>query len=345
MKQRRRLFLALLIAAVLLSNPPVPALGYGPYPPGATGIDISYPQCQTGLPSAPPTFGIIGVTGGRALWQNPCLISEYAWAQTGAAPPSFFVNLNAPSGTVQFKGNTGPRGVCRPDDAFCLSYNFGYNTARLAYADASSQETAASTWWLDVETENTWSDNTTANDQVVQGAIDYLRAAGRSIGIYSTPQQWLQVAGTFNPGLPVWVAGAPDAASAAGYCDQSHAFAGGTVWLVQYVASDFDTDYACGAPVPSTPLPPNAPLPPTSPRASALSPTSVQLQWTAPPTPVTGYVITDGATQVAQLYGTATSDTLNGLAPGSYHCFAVASVNGAAYSGWSAWACVTLPAS
>ena len=344
-RRRRRLFLVPLVVALLLTLPPARALAYGPYPAGATGVDISYPQCQQGIPAAPATFGIIGVTGGRALWQNPCLIGEYAWALAAAVPPTFFINLNAPSGSVQFKGNSGPRGVCRPDDVICISYNFGYNSARLAYADATSQETAASMWWLDIETENTWSDNTAANDQVVQGAIDFLKSEGRSIGIYSTAQQWSQVAGTFSPGLPVWVAGAPDAGSAPSYCDAAHAFGGGTVWLVQYVVGDLDTDYACGAPLPLTPLtpPPNAPPPPVNPRASALSATSAQIQWTAPASPVTGYVVTDGATQVAQLVGAATSTVLNGLTPGSYHCFAVASLNGPAYSSWSAWACVSLP--
>lgn len=352
---RHRPFLAFAAALALIFALRAGAGAYGPYPPAATGIDISYPQCQNGLPPSPQAFGLIGVTGGRALYQNPCLITEYAWALTASAPPSFFVNLNAPGGSTAFKANAGPKGFCRPDDTFCLSYNYGYNSVRLAYADAESQETTSSMWWLDIETENSWSDNTAANDQVIQGAVDYLRGQGRTVGVYSTSKQWNQIAGNFNLGVPVWVAGAPDAASAPDFCAPSHAFAGGTIWLVQYVAGDFDNDYACapqpaGTPPSTQPVSPVTPPVPTGFQATAVNSTSVQLQWGTPTTTINGYaingyVIVDGGTQIATPNGTGTSYQVTGLGPGSYHCFAISSVSGPGFSPWSPWACVTLPSS
>src|SRR5205823_784044 len=77
---------------------------------------------------------------------------------------------------------------------------------------------------------------------------DFLRAQGVNVGIYSTLDQWQQIAGGFRPGLPVWVAGAADVSAAAQFCSDDHAFGGGRVWLVQYPAGEFDGDYACPTP-------------------------------------------------------------------------------------------------
>src|SRR5439155_7250878 len=55
-----------------------------PPPPSPTGYDVSYPQCSSTLPKS-PTFGIVGVNGGRAYATNACLASEYAWATTSTS--------------------------------------------------------------------------------------------------------------------------------------------------------------------------------------------------------------------------------------------------------------------
>jgi hypothetical protein len=328
------LLLALVVAPLRFGH----ATAFGIYPAGTSGMDVSYPSCEATLPASPTSFAIIGVSGGRAFYQNPCLIKEFVWAQSAGAAPSLFMNLNAPSGSLAFKGNTGPRGTCVQTDALCISYNFGYNDARLAYADAQSQETSATMWWLDVEEENTWSDDKTANAQVVQGAIDYLRSQGRTLGVYSTAKQWGELLGSFSPGLPNWVAGAPDSDTAPSYCDASHAFGGGTVWLVQYPSGDFDADYACGAA-------PVSPATPTGFQATAVDATSIQLTWTAPPAPVDSYVIWNGVSILTTVAPPATSYTVSGLAPRSYHCFAIASQKGGVYSSWSSYACMTTPSS
>jgi hypothetical protein len=303
-------------------------------------MDLSYPACEDVLPAAPQTFGIIGVTGGRAFTTNSCLIKEFAWAQTAQIAPTFFMNLNSPSGAVAFKAKTGPKGNCAPTDDICLSYNFGWHAARLAYAAAQSQETAAGMWWLDIEEMNTWSEtNLPANAQVIQAAIDYLKSQNRTVGLYSTSKQFGEIAGTYSPGLPVWVAGAPDSATAPTYCDAAHAFAGGTVWLVQYPSGDTggnDADYACG----SAPVPAGQP---TGFLATAVNSNSIQLTWTAPPAPVDSYSITTGvATTVVK--PPVTSYTITGLTPSSYHCYALAAQTGSFFSGWTSYSCLTTPA-
>jgi len=175
------------------------ARAFGVYPSGTTGRSISWPQCGGAFTSQPGTFGIVGVTGGRAFYQNPCLVSEYHWAQSAQVAPSLIMNLNAPVGTTAFKAQTGPRGTCAPTDAVCLSYNYGYNAAQSAFADAQSQGTPSSTWWLNVETDNSWADESAQNTQVIQGAIDFLRSQSITTGIYSAARDWQKIAGGFRP--------------------------------------------------------------------------------------------------------------------------------------------------
>ncbi|HEV2369435.1 MAG TPA: hypothetical protein VGR90_06140 [Acidimicrobiales bacterium] len=80
---------------------------------------------------------------------------------------------------------------------------------------------------------------------MVEGAVDALHAMGLTVGIYSTPYQWGLITGGASFQVPVWVAtgiALPDPGS---WCVPAHAFNGGTVWMVQYGAGDFDGDYAC----------------------------------------------------------------------------------------------------
>jgi non-ribosomal peptide synthetase component F len=80
----RFLFASLLaaVAWIVLSSY---ALAYGIYTSGTTGNDISYPQCST---STYPnnSFGIVGVTGGKAFTDNSCLSQEFAWANALSTP-------------------------------------------------------------------------------------------------------------------------------------------------------------------------------------------------------------------------------------------------------------------
>jgi hypothetical protein len=211
------------------------AFAAGSYTAGAAGYDISWPQCGGAYPATPFGFGIVGVADGRANTQNPCLASEYAWAQQGmAAAPSVYLNLNY--GTI--------RGSCARHDLVCQAYNYGYGAAQNARSYAAGQSVVASVWWLDVETGNTWSKTTSLNAEVIKGASDFLHAQGMTVGVYSTPYQWGVIAGSYSPELPNWTAGAPSS-DPASYCDASHAFGGGTVWLAQYANGNFDGDYAC----------------------------------------------------------------------------------------------------
>jgi hypothetical protein len=230
-----------LLAAGFLALLPVSVAASGSVPSGSVGSDISWPQCGTAYPGG-YSFGIIGVTGGTPLTGNPCFGSEFAWAQA-TGNPQLYINL------AFGRSDNGPL-QCAAGDSGCQAYNYGYLSAQWARQYAHDQTGGASDavggWWLDVETENTWSDDTDQDSYVIQGALDYLqRTSGRTVGIYSTPRMWLEIAGGFAPpNTANWVAGANGLDDGA-KCS-TPLWPGGHVWAIQYLNFDIDLDQNTG---------------------------------------------------------------------------------------------------
>lgn len=222
------------------------------YSSGVVGYDISYPQCSSSsLPTG--SFGVIGATGGRAFTANSCLAKEYSWAQNGTTiAPSLYMNLNYPVGSTASQGQSGPAGKCAKSNKACYSYNYGFNAAAYALGQGAS----STMWWLDIETGNSWSSNRTLNDDVIEGATDYIQQHGATAGVYSTSSMWTTIAGkSFQPGTtpipggaqvgtPVMANWAPGGASNS-CAGVTPLYTGGQIWLAQYSSSPFDADYAC----------------------------------------------------------------------------------------------------
>lgn len=242
----------------------------------------SPPPPATSSTGVPYSFAIIGVNDGRAFTRNPCLASEFDNAVSRNLLASFYVNINAPLGSTADRGNTGPKGSCASGDLMCLSYNYGYNAAAYAHDAAASAlgtpAVAGRVWWLDVELANSWwtdlapptptpvPSGNTLDDQVILGAIAYYQQNGMTVGSYSIASMWAQgaprpaggmgvasisqvlhtqILGSFQTGIPEWVSGAPDLASAPSYCGGS-SFTGGPIWVVQDPSSNtYDENYAC----------------------------------------------------------------------------------------------------
>jgi hypothetical protein len=222
------------------------------------GYDISYPQCGGAFP-ANPAFAIVGVNGGRVFSTNSCLAAEITWG--GGAAAELYANTGNPGPALSSfwpKGQTSPRfcDAANPDTADC-AYDYGWNaaqhsfqTAQTAYSSLGiTTSPSATRWWLDVETGNSWRDDTSLNVAALQGEFDYLRSVGvTQLGFYSTTSQWTTITGgtkVFSP-VPSWGAGAPSEKTAQSLCKNTlTSFTGGRLAMVQYIYQGFDANVRC----------------------------------------------------------------------------------------------------
>lgn len=250
-------------------------------PAALTGNDISWPQCGKVLPSN-QAFGIVGVNGGTAANTNPCLATQLQWAHRssgGTTQPKaqLYVNTANP-GQVMDQITTWPKsnadkngfvtanpyGPCGGQNDLACSWQYGWNRAVEALQDrfqpaavsaAVNSEPSAYTWWLDVETVNTWQSGSTQaqakNTAALEGMTSFYQLRGAKVGLYSTGYQWSQIVGktvssssNLN-GLDSWLAGAKSLRGAQANCNNPPLTFGGKVTLAQYVSGSLDYDYPC----------------------------------------------------------------------------------------------------
>ena len=207
---------------------------------GTTGTDVSWPNCTAKVSNT--TFGIVGVTGGKGFSPNSCLKAEALLFGN----LSLYVNTGYPGQSYGLKYQDSPR-VCATTDLNCLAYNYGYNAGQYALDYANGQNVNSSTWWLDVETMNSWTKDVAQNQNSLQGEMDALKAGGvATIGFYSTTAQWNTITGSWKNGLPGWGASTwTTAKQAATYCT-GHQFTGGPTYLIQFLPKrSLDQNYAC----------------------------------------------------------------------------------------------------
>ena len=178
------------------------------------GFDVSYPQCRSTLPKL-RSFAIVGVNGGAPLTSNACFAEQVAWAKGSPAGYAVYVNTS-------FSGKGDPVAYGRKliDDAIEREHAAGV--------------TGTSMWWLDVELTNTWAGTQQENATVLASMAARLQELGARVGIYSSPQQWVEIAGDWQPGLPVWNATGPGHRSQAlAACQET--FAGSSTAIAQWV--------------------------------------------------------------------------------------------------------------
>lgn len=203
-------------------------------------VDVSWPNCQAKTNDV-FAVGIVGVTGGLDFHPNPCAGEEAGWFSHYA----IYMNTGYPGRASGQKFKSSPK-RCGPKDDQCLGYNYGYNAALYAVRQADLQNVHSNLWWLDIEFENSWTDNFLVNRQFVKGATAAIKHEIRSaqVGIYSSRTQWNDLMGPWQNKLPVWWAtGATKPAAAARFCHEK-SFTGGPVWLSQYTVK-YDENYPC----------------------------------------------------------------------------------------------------
>jgi len=252
--------LALPVAAAAKGKPGGSGGGGGKSP---TGFDVSYPQCGGPLPTN-VLFGVVGVNDGIVYSPNPCLSAELGRAEQYESTAIVYANTGDPGPALSShwpSGQNSPQ-VCDPtnaDSSEC-SYDYGWNAAADSYLDlvrayvalgkapaAATQTPQANEWWLDVETANSWEQNTANNVAELQGEIGYFQSQGvTSIGFYASASDWQTITGLTSSfsAFPSWRPGAGSQTNAQSYCG-SVGITGGPTKYSQYAANGYDADIRC----------------------------------------------------------------------------------------------------
>ena len=238
---------------------PRPVAEPEPPPADAVGIDVSWPQCDDELPDS-FGFAIVGVNRGRTFSENQCLEQQLEWAGRDA---DLYLNTGNPGPD---HSRFWPTGQSEPiacdasdDDSLACAYLYGWNAAAdgyarvlaahasLGWADADDERVAGdATWWLDVETANSWRVDRSLNVVALHGAVDFIESMGADVGFYSTPLLWWRVTHGSDDfaDYPAWHAGARNRADAEERCDRD-GFTGGELYMVQWIEDGLDRNLRC----------------------------------------------------------------------------------------------------
>jgi len=218
------------------------------------GVDLSWPppNCDAIIPPE-VTFGIVGVSGGSNFTTNDCMVQE----ASQFSKLSLYTNTGY-QGLEVLQDHPELSSMCAAEDEDCIAYNYGIKAGQFALETAFGQNIYTQNWWLDIETENSWSENLSANSQSLQGEMDGITSAAAShnlpkpkFGFYSTPSMYSRITGGWLNGLPSWVAtGHKGSENALSHCQGSEFTSGPTV-MVQYVDDEanqgrhLDRDIVC----------------------------------------------------------------------------------------------------
>lgn len=213
-------------------------------PYSGTIVDVSWPNCKT-APANTFGAGIIGVNGGLDFHPNPCLSQETSWFVRYA----LYINTGYPGSNSVRKFPSSPKSCAKPDKQ-CLAYNYGYNATLYAIKYANLQNAHASQWWLDVETENSWTANALVNRASLQGAIAAIKQnvvlPMPTVGVYSSTDQWNIITGKWHNNLPAWLATGSTSKTAATKACHGRGFIGGRIQLTQYTPTNkLDQNLVC----------------------------------------------------------------------------------------------------
>jgi hypothetical protein len=283
---KRNIFSLIIATAFLLFATMQTTVAARPNRPGGTielvGYDVSFPQCGKRLPED-HVFTIIGINGGNAATGNPCLADQLAWGSRAAGITNqphlqLYVNTANPGEVISQvqtwpKTNQDPSGYtpanpyansCSGTNNLSCSWLYGWNRAYAAVHEyfkpaanfaRISNVTGDYTWWLDVETMNTWQSGSQAayqrNVAAIEGWTSYFSQNNAKVGLYSTAYQWGEITGNFiSPtsnlnNLPNWRPSGATLTNAKANCSLESLTPGGFISLTQYVKKNLDYNHSC----------------------------------------------------------------------------------------------------
>ena len=188
--------------------------------------------------------------------------------------------------------NEDPYGVCNGLDSQACAWQYGWDRAIQDMLGLIATPTGGGfsnhpldySWWLDVETGNTWESGTSGlanNVADLQGMVDALKSTGEKatdstnsvvplggvaiVGIYSTSSQWKAITGgsTADPfpgaapfpagtasdtgltSLPDWIPGARTLSGAQANCSLTGFTTTAKPTITQWFGKPYDGDVAC----------------------------------------------------------------------------------------------------
>jgi hypothetical protein len=133
------------------------------------------------------------------------------------------------------------------DDLAC-SWEYGYERP---LADINVVGAAGGKkWWLDIETANSWTSDTSKNQASLEGMVYALKQAGATVGIYSSSGAWSSLFGPVSASSPLyplneWRPGARTLSQAVTNCSLDPFEGTGRVEITQYVSAHLDYDHSC----------------------------------------------------------------------------------------------------
>lgn len=246
------------------------------------GYDVSWPQCRKDLPKK-PAFVVVGINGGSPSNINDCLTNQLKWASTATGESTqpkiqLYINtanpgeispliVNWPNDNIDLKGShtANPYGECFGKNDQPCSWQYGWERAQdsaenlfkpAAKNARIKQGINAYSWWIDVETMNTWQKQpqTVAqpnNLAAVEGNVAYFQSFKAFVGLYSTTSQWQEITGGYVSntsnlaGLPNWRPSGTELDIAKANCLAEPLTDGGHVVLTQYIVNGLDRNFSC----------------------------------------------------------------------------------------------------
>jgi hypothetical protein len=212
------------------------------------GFDLSWPQCRghaaRHMPSARPSYAILGLTHGTGHTVNPCLSSQLRWARSHHVKVGGYLVASYPTRHQRARANHGLYGRCH-GRLMCRLHNDGARQVVDALRTLHRHHMRSPMVWLDVEFrhQQPWTHSNRRNRAVIEGMVRELRHRHKRFGVYTTHLMWRDLVGHYRLIVPQWLpSGHGKARPTKPMCRRTAT--GGQTWLVQYTRH-LDEDLTC----------------------------------------------------------------------------------------------------